>query len=288
MLRHEKTCKLGVKFKYKGGVYHPKRNIFQLIEDLGITAENELKFYPFQAVFDYEVFSKETGMQKHGSTEFVSQHIPLSFCVLTNVLGFTAPYFEVSQGDSHVLVNKILDHLVCRMGKSIWIAETEIWTSDESIKSVCVQTSRVGRSETRWPPLVQICYKACRSHKISSDNWIQQRKLRHQPDSFAFGQITDAKRWKNHCHQAWKQISLFVHLKFELSGHLFLITTGRFSGSICTNVWLQATKVFLFLWLDAQPREIERNSTSTSSSILQRFELQGNQRRRISTMPSSE
>jgi len=119
MLRHEKTCKLGVKFKYKGGVYHPKRNIFQLIEDLGITAENELKFYPFQAVFDYEVFSKETGMQKHGSTEFVSQHIPLSFCVLTNVLGFTAPYFEVSQGDSHVLVNKILDHLVCRMGKSI-------------------------------------------------------------------------------------------------------------------------------------------------------------------------
>jgi len=80
--------------------------------------ENILKFYPFQAVFDYAVFSKEAGMQKHGNTEFVAQHVPLSFCVVTNVPGFTTPYFEVSQGDSQELVNKMLDHLLAASEKA--------------------------------------------------------------------------------------------------------------------------------------------------------------------------
>jgi len=130
MLRHEKTCEHGTKFKYKEGVHHPRRNIFQMIEDLGITVENELKFYPFQAVFD-----RHAETQKHG---FGVKHIPLSFCVVTNVPGFATPCFEVSQGDSQSLVNKMLDHLFAASEKAFELLKQKYEPLMDQLKpSVC-------------------------------------------------------------------------------------------------------------------------------------------------------
>ena len=58
--RHEKSCDGKVQLKYPGGAYHVQKTIFEQLEDEGIIAPEEWRYFPYRATFDFECyFDKE-------------------------------------------------------------------------------------------------------------------------------------------------------------------------------------------------------------------------------------
>ena len=57
LYRHERTCEAGVNRIYKGGVYRPPSSVFERLDDEGIVVGDSLRFYPYRATFDFEIFS---------------------------------------------------------------------------------------------------------------------------------------------------------------------------------------------------------------------------------------
>jgi len=92
-------------------------------------------------------------MQKHGNTEFVAQHVPLSFCVVTNVPGFTTPYFEVSQGDSQELVNKMLDCILAASEKVFELLKQNYEPLMDQLKAYVCKQAELERVKPEDHPL---------------------------------------------------------------------------------------------------------------------------------------
>ena len=110
--RHESTCEGGIRRVYKGGVYHPTPSVFQRLEDEGIHVVNVLRFYPYRAIFDFEcVFDGENLPNATDHVEWVARHVPLSVSVASNVSGYEAPRYFVTDSDSKKLVTEMLRHL---------------------------------------------------------------------------------------------------------------------------------------------------------------------------------
>ena len=58
--RHERSCEATVKRVYSGGVYNFPRSIFQQLEEEGIYVDDERRYYPYRATFDFECYFDDT------------------------------------------------------------------------------------------------------------------------------------------------------------------------------------------------------------------------------------
>ena len=76
-----------VQLKYRGGVYHVPKTIFEELENEGIVPE-EARYFPNHATFDFECyFDKEKAKELKNSEKLTwqSAHVPLSASVCSNV-----------------------------------------------------------------------------------------------------------------------------------------------------------------------------------------------------------
>ena len=86
--------------------------MFQRLEDEGIHVIDVLRFYPYRATFDFECFfDGENLPNATDHVEWVARHVPLSVSVASNVPGYEAPRYFVTDGDSKKLVTEMMSHL---------------------------------------------------------------------------------------------------------------------------------------------------------------------------------
>ena len=112
--RHEKTFDGKVQLKYPGGAYHVPKTIFEELEDEGIVAPEEWRYFPFHATFDFECCFDQEKAQELKNTEkltWQSAHVPLSVSVCSNMPGYQAPRCFVSEGDSDLLLEEFVQYL---------------------------------------------------------------------------------------------------------------------------------------------------------------------------------
>ena len=111
--KHELTCEAGVRHVYNGGVYHTTPSIFQRMEDEGITVPEALRFYPFRATFDFECFFDGENLPADSDrVQWIARHVPLSVSLASNVPGYEAPRWYVTEGDLDKLVADMMAGLV--------------------------------------------------------------------------------------------------------------------------------------------------------------------------------
>ena len=103
--RHERTCEVGVRRVYKGGVYRPPSSIFERLDDEGIIVEDVLRYYPYRATFDFECYFDRNNLPANTNTlQWSARHVPLSVSVASNVPGYEPAQCYITDGDSDKLV----------------------------------------------------------------------------------------------------------------------------------------------------------------------------------------
>ena len=118
LIRHEKSCSIRVKYTFPGGVYTPALSIFEELEQtLGIPIPDELQYFPWFAVYDFESVLKQNIPdqqddlnQTSQNTNWTTTHIPVCVSVSSNVEGYTEPKSFVDE-DSDNLVKRMCDYL---------------------------------------------------------------------------------------------------------------------------------------------------------------------------------
>ena len=110
--RHERTCTVGIKRVYKGGVYRPPSSIFERLDDEGIIVEDVLRYYPYRATFDFECYFDRDNVPADTNTlQWSARHVPLSVSVASNVPGHEDAQCYITNGDSDKLVADMMSHL---------------------------------------------------------------------------------------------------------------------------------------------------------------------------------
>lgn len=104
------------KHYFPHGEYSPPKTIFQKLEKEGITVSEHLRYYPFYAVFDCEVFFTDGQSDLPTNTNTISweaKHNLASISVASNVIGYDQPLCfvrEDSASDSDI-VHEMLKYL---------------------------------------------------------------------------------------------------------------------------------------------------------------------------------
>ena len=111
--QHESTCTGGVRRVYPGGVYHSTPSVFERLDDENIRVFESLRYYPYQATFDFECcFDIEKLPWDSDHVHCIARHVPLSVSVTSNVPGHEQVKCLVTDGDTNKLVS--IDEL-CRV-----------------------------------------------------------------------------------------------------------------------------------------------------------------------------
>ena len=108
--KHEKTCESATNLIYPGGFLKQKRNVFEELEGLGFHFEDKAKFFPYFAVYDFEVYFNWRIQPSTSNTQWIAEHVPISVGLCSNVPGFENPKCFISR-DSEELVKEMIDYL---------------------------------------------------------------------------------------------------------------------------------------------------------------------------------
>ena len=121
--RHEKSCSVRVKYIFPGGIYTPSLSIFEeMHQQLGISVQDELQYFPWFAVYDFEsvlvkndslhsaIEEDDTSQNNLPNTQWTATHIPVCVSVSSNVEGYTESKSFVDE-DSDNLVKRMCDYL---------------------------------------------------------------------------------------------------------------------------------------------------------------------------------
>jgi G:T-mismatch repair DNA endonuclease (very short patch repair protein) len=102
-----------VNFVYKGGVYNPKKTIFQKLAEYNIETTECPTIYPYRIVFDFESYFTKSRTDKMRSTEIELDHKPLSASVSSDFPGYTEPVCFVREDNKadNPLVNTVLEYI---------------------------------------------------------------------------------------------------------------------------------------------------------------------------------
>ena len=109
--RHETRCIRSCKFQFKGGPYYIPRNVFEELDNVGIQVPEELRFHRFRATFDYEAYMKKSSGGARDPAGFMSEHVPMSCSIASNVPGHEGPVCLTSSGSPQDLVVQMISHL---------------------------------------------------------------------------------------------------------------------------------------------------------------------------------
>ena len=98
---------------FPGGVYHSTPSIFERLEDENIRVDESLRYYPYQATFDFECwFDTEQLPSDSDQVHWVARHVPLSVSVASNVPGHERVKCLVTNGDTNKLVIDMMTILI--------------------------------------------------------------------------------------------------------------------------------------------------------------------------------
>ena len=111
-LLHCKICKVITWQTYPGGIFKAKETIFDKLAMIGINVPPNDRHFPYYSCFNFEsLFDKQNLPQNAQQLSYEARHVPLSFGVASNVLGFMEGVCTVSSGDENELVAKLIDYL---------------------------------------------------------------------------------------------------------------------------------------------------------------------------------
>ena len=87
--RHTKTCKTTVRDLFPGGIHKNPATIFKKLEEIGICAPVNKRFFPYFACYDLEAYFSQENLPENGpKLSFEARHVPLSLGIATNVPNF--------------------------------------------------------------------------------------------------------------------------------------------------------------------------------------------------------
>ena len=117
-----------VSFRYKGGVYKPKKTIFQKLSEYGIETPKNLTIYPYKIVFDFESYFVKQKLENTDMkcTKIEQDHVPLSASVASDFPGHTDPVCFVRENNKtdNPIVYTVLNH-INQLGKKIGMCVLE-------------------------------------------------------------------------------------------------------------------------------------------------------------------
>ena len=107
---HMRICSNTKKCRFPGGFFQAQKTIFDELEDFGVFVPENLRLYPYFAVFDFEAMLKKTEDRVSEKLEFTHYHKPISVSLNSNVDGYTEPIHHVS-ANLDVLLKSMLESL---------------------------------------------------------------------------------------------------------------------------------------------------------------------------------
>ena len=107
--QHEKICSDATKLVYPGGYYENQRDVFQQLEDMGITVQPVDRYFENFAVYDLESILIPENRDVGESTKIISTHKPISVSVCST-LDPSSPQCFINE-DPGVLVGKMMEQL---------------------------------------------------------------------------------------------------------------------------------------------------------------------------------
>ena len=123
-LRHVKRCSISPlgkpRYVFPGGACKLRPNVFEEMETLEITIDQQHKFYPYFAVWDIECYlsklsesdvSSNSKINNTEKTTWSQQHVLASIAIHSNIPEFPEPVCFISDGDEVKLVKRMIDHL---------------------------------------------------------------------------------------------------------------------------------------------------------------------------------
>ena len=110
MVRHRRGCTSKSKHIHPGGFYRQHRTLFQELEHFNINVPEELRYYDHVVCWDMESILKPIEYESDsGKFKEISQHVPVSCSIASNVPGMTEPHTIISN-DPTKLVSEMFDH----------------------------------------------------------------------------------------------------------------------------------------------------------------------------------
>lgn len=111
--QHSRACSSLTRLKFHGGGYGSPKNVFDKLKEIGISVPGDLQFFPFRASFDFEAnLNTNAAIQKTDKEAVISELIPASVSVCSNVPGFTHPQCFVSDGSAEKMIGLMYQYLV--------------------------------------------------------------------------------------------------------------------------------------------------------------------------------
>ena len=119
--RHERNCEAKVKHIYQGGVYTPRRSIFEKLEDEGIQVPEDLKFSKYFATNGIEVFYPKSSElpAKKPKLQFIAEYKLLSVCVASNVPNYKDPECMIVNGEGEEDAQQLVENLVTYLNEIV-------------------------------------------------------------------------------------------------------------------------------------------------------------------------
>ena len=115
MKQHIKTC-TDTKEIFPGGFYQLPKNIYQKLEDCGITVAKRDRHYQYFSVLDFESVLIKMEEPAGLSTKIINQHHPISVSVSNNI-SKSAPVCYIDE-DPITLVDQLVSYLQCVQQKA--------------------------------------------------------------------------------------------------------------------------------------------------------------------------
>ena len=117
-IRHTKTCHGEPStILYPNGVFRPYPTPLEQLREAGYNVPTNYVF-PYRICWDFEAMlapvattNTKTNFRDTDTTQYTTQHVPLSVSVISNVDNYTEPKFFVSNGDSQDLIDRTLDYM---------------------------------------------------------------------------------------------------------------------------------------------------------------------------------
>ena len=108
MLRnHMRICSNTKKCFFPGGFFQSQKTVFEELEDFGVFVPENLRLYPFFAVFDFEAMLVKSADRVSEKLKFTYRHHPISVSINSNVAEYTEPIHHVSANLEDLLKNML-------------------------------------------------------------------------------------------------------------------------------------------------------------------------------------
>ncbi|KAI8487963.1 hypothetical protein Bbelb_344110 [Branchiostoma belcheri] len=111
LMVHQRQCTGSTSFVYPGGTFQLTSNIFDKLQDEGVSIPREQRIYPYRVTWDIECLLKPLAEQNSEKMTWEAVHELLSVSVSSNVPGFTTPKCFVSDGEPKVVADDFLAYI---------------------------------------------------------------------------------------------------------------------------------------------------------------------------------